>query len=238
MAAPDTVYIRRPRSRQIQIITHVTSIRRATWDAYAGVYRDGVNLAQGTLLPYDAGTEPTSAVGAGLPVKGLTGQTPDSTYGFSKIVYANSDEQDHVPYRFKKVRISGYIFATGTSTVPDPVDPPFRAVSFDAAAATDIATLASDQGFENGDQVTVGTAGNGLTTTDIYTWVKLSATTGKFMLAGSIVDISATITGVTMALVSTTAHDANVGDNDGALIYVPDNEDGTPAEISTTDPRS
>ena len=194
------------------------------------IYRDLFQpLKQGTIGNL-GGTGQLNTV-ADVPVVGVEGTTYESGGAVATMTVkaASPDNMTHTPHRCDWIARSGYAFALTDVALPDP--PLLQAASactFNGASATDILTQATGSWWpQTGDIVTVGTAGNGLTTTALYTFVRISTTTGKLTLAGSIVDISGTITGVTLALVTA----STLPDAVPEVVYFPD-----PVLVSTGEP--
>lgn len=227
---PATTYYVTTQNPRLTLPVAAYSMKRTFW-RQPKVYRDNFQpLKQGTIA--NAGGSGAVNVVADVPVIAVaeTEYVAGGVATTMKVVSAAPDNMAHVPHRVDWVPMSGYALALKDGvTIPDPPLPSeAQACTFNAASATEILTQATGTWWpETGDIVTVGTAGGGVLTTALYTFVRLSATTGKLMLNGSLVDITAAITGVTLALVTPVALPAAVAD----VAYYPD-----PVSISTGEP--
>ena len=205
---PATTYYLTTPNPQLTVPVAAWAMKRTFWRE-PKIYRDNFQpLKQGTIANA-GGTGQLNSV-ADVPVIAVpeTEFTAGGATTTMKVVSAAPDNMAHVPHRVDWVPVSGYALAlTESATIPDPPAPTAAdSCTFNAASATDTLTQATGTWWpETGDIVTVGTAGSGVVTTALYTFVRMSATTGKLVLNGSIVDISGTITGVTMSLVTAAA---------------------------------
>lgn len=222
-----TYYVTTPNPR-LTVPVAAYSFKHTFWRE-PKIYRDNFQpLKQGVME--NAGAVVNSV--ADIPVVALD----DTTYvaggaaSTMTVKAASPDNYTHHPHRVDWVPKSGYAFAlVDGATIPDPpLQQAASACTFDAVAATDVLTQATGTWWpQTGDIVTAGTAGNGLTTTALYTFVRISSTTGKLLLAGAIVDISGAISGVTLALVTA----SSLPDAVENVAYYED-----PAAVSTGEP--
>jgi len=230
MAAAVTYYITTTNPR-ITVPIAAYAMSRTFWRE-PKVYRNLFQpLKQATMQ--NGGTTGAVTGVIDVPVVAIPGTvyTSGANATSMSVVGAAPDNQTNTPHRCDWVPKSGYAFALKDGvTIPDPpvLNAP-QACTFNAATTTDILTQATGTWWpDNGDIVTVGTAGNGLVTTALYTFVRLSSTTGKLLLNGSVVDINtANPTGVTMALVTASALPDAVAD----VFYIAD-----PVLVSTGEP--